>query len=79
MVVRLEVQTRLHVTAVTAVTAVAALRVTVHLAHDLDLPGSKGPTVPFLMYPQGENANGRFDSLDADSFRYRITSREIGV
>jgi len=50
-----------------------------NFAHDLDLPGSKGPTVPFLMYPQGENANGRFDSLDADSFRYRITSREIGV
>ncbi len=50
-----------------------------NVAHDLRLPGSKGPTVPFLMYPQGENASGRFDSLDADSFRYTITSREIGV
>jgi hypothetical protein len=28
------------------------------------------------MYPQGENANGRFDSLDPESFRYRISSRE---
>lgn len=48
-----------------------------NFSHDLKLPGSKGQTVPFLMYPQGENASGRFDSLDADSFRYKITSREI--
>lgn len=50
-----------------------------NFAHDLKLPGSKGPTVSFLMYPQGENASGRFDSLDADSFRYKITSREIAA
>lgn len=50
-----------------------------NFAHDLKLPNSKGPTVPFLMYPQGENASGRFDSLDADNFRYRITSREIAA
>lgn len=48
-----------------------------NFAHDLKLPGSKGPSVSFLMYPQGENADGRFDSLDAESFRYKITSREI--
>jgi len=48
-----------------------------NFGHDLRLPGSKGPVVPFLMYPQGENAEGRFDSLDPDSFRYKITSREI--
>lgn len=46
-------------------------------AHDLVLPGSAGPKIPFLMYPQGENAAGRFDSLDPDSFRYKITAREI--
>ncbi len=46
-------------------------------AHDVALPGSRGPKVPFLMYPQGETAAGRFDSLDPDSFRYRISSREI--
>jgi transglutaminase-like putative cysteine protease len=48
-----------------------------NFAHDLKLPGSAGPEIPFLMYPHGENAGGRFDSLDPDNFRYRITSREI--
>ena len=50
-----------------------------NFAHDVRLPGSPGPTIPFLMYPQGENASGRFDSLDPDDFRYRITAREIAV
>lgn len=46
-------------------------------AHDVVLPGSDGPTLPFLMYPQAETAAGRLDSLDADSFSYAITAREI--
>jgi transglutaminase-like putative cysteine protease len=46
-------------------------------AHDLRLPGSTGPTVPFLMYPQGESAAGRFDSLDPDAFAYALTAREL--
>jgi len=46
-------------------------------AHDLNLPGSSGPVVPFLMYPQGESATGRFDSLDPDAFRYTLTAKEI--
>jgi len=50
-----------------------------NFAHDIKLPYSKGAAVPFLMYPQGENAAGRFDSLDPDGFRYRITSREIAT
>jgi hypothetical protein len=29
------------------------------------------------MYPQGETANGRKDSLDPDNFKYTIKSREI--
>jgi transglutaminase-like putative cysteine protease len=48
-------------------------------AHDVPLPGSSGPPVPFLMYPQAETAEGRRDSLDPDRFRYTITSREVGV
>lgn len=48
-----------------------------NFAHDLKLPGSAGGPLPFLMYPQGENAGGRFDSLDPDSFRYKISSREL--
>lgn len=50
-----------------------------NFAHDLALPGSPGARVPFLMYPQGESAAGRFDSLDPENFRYRITAREIAA
>jgi transglutaminase-like putative cysteine protease len=45
--------------------------------HDIRLPGSSRAPLPFLMYPQAENAHGRLDSLDPDTFRYRITSREV--
>lgn len=45
--------------------------------HDLALPGSQGGPVPFLMYPQGESAAGRLDSLDPQTFRYSLSSREI--
>jgi transglutaminase-like putative cysteine protease len=48
-----------------------------NFAHDVPLPGSSGRAIPFLMYPQAEIAQGRVDSLDADAFRYEITSREI--
>jgi transglutaminase-like putative cysteine protease len=46
-------------------------------AHDVALPGSSGPPVGFLMYPQAESAAGRADCLDAANFSYTITSREI--
>jgi transglutaminase-like putative cysteine protease len=46
-------------------------------AHDVALPGSSGPAVGFLMYPQAETGGRRLDSLDPDSFHYAITSREI--
>jgi transglutaminase-like putative cysteine protease len=46
-------------------------------AHDVALPGSSGPPVGFLMYPQAETADGWLDSLDPDGFRYEITAREI--
>ena len=48
-----------------------------NFAHDVVLPGSSGPPVAFLMYPQAETAEGRLDSLDPDTFKYQITSREI--
>lgn len=48
-----------------------------NFAHDVALPGSSGPAVAFLMYPQAETAAGRIDSLDPDAFKYEITSREI--
>ena len=43
---------------------------------DVHLPGS-GRTEGFLMYPQGETANGRVDSLDPANFAYSITSRKL--
>jgi len=48
-----------------------------NFAHDVELPGSDRSAAPFLMYPQAETAEGRIDSLDPDSFRYEITSREV--
>jgi transglutaminase-like putative cysteine protease len=46
-------------------------------AHDLLLPGSTRRKIPFFMYPQGESAEGRLDSLDPEAFTYRIASREL--
>ena len=50
-----------------------------NVAHDLALPGSSGPKVGFLMYPQAETAAGRLDSLDPDNFKYTITAKEIAA
>lgn len=48
--------------------------------HDLMLPGSaaKG-TLPFLMYPNGENDSGRFDELAPDAFKYTISAKEVAA
>jgi hypothetical protein len=48
-----------------------------NFAHDVALPGSGGKPLGFLMYPQAETAEGRLDSLDPDSFKYEITSKEL--
>ena len=48
-----------------------------NFAHDVTLPGSNGPMLGFMMYPQAETAGDRIDSLDSDSFKYEITAREI--
>ncbi|MBC7145543.1 MAG: transglutaminase domain-containing protein [Thioclava marina] len=48
-------------------------------AHDVALPGSDGPKVPYLMYPQAELDGVRRDSLDPASFTYEITVREIAA
>jgi len=46
-------------------------------AADLKLPNATGEPVVFFMYPQAETAEGRRDSLDPDSFRYKMTAREL--
>jgi transglutaminase-like putative cysteine protease len=50
-----------------------------NFAHDVELPGSAGPKVGFLMYPQAEVDGERLDALDPDSFKYVIKAKEISV
>jgi transglutaminase-like putative cysteine protease len=49
-----------------------------NFGHDVTLRGGKRGPVPFFMYPQGETATGRLDSLDPDNFSYSIDVSEIG-
>lgn len=46
-------------------------------AHDVALPGSGEPPLPFLMYPQAEDKSGLVDPLDPEAFQYKITVREL--
>jgi hypothetical protein len=48
-----------------------------NFAQDIELPGSNGKKVAFLMYPQAQTADGLLDSLDPDDFKYEITAREL--
>jgi len=48
-----------------------------NVAHDVALPGSRGAKLGFFMYPQAESRGERIDSLDPDTFKYKITSREV--
>jgi transglutaminase-like putative cysteine protease len=49
-------------------------------ANDVALPGA-GDTasLPFLMYPQGQNGAGRFDELAPSVFHYAIAARELAA
>jgi len=48
-----------------------------NFGHDIALPGSKGPKLGFLMYPQAECGPSRLDCLDPDNVKYTITSKEL--
>ena len=48
-----------------------------NMAHDLKLPGAKGPELGFFMYPTAETGGERLDSYAPDSFKYQITATEI--
>jgi transglutaminase-like putative cysteine protease len=50
-----------------------------NFAHDVVLPGAKGPKLEFLMYPQAETAAARLDSLDPDTFKYTIKATEVAA
>jgi transglutaminase-like putative cysteine protease len=46
-------------------------------ANDILLPNAKSGKLTFFMYPQGETAQGRLDSLDPDNFKYTMTAKEV--
>jgi len=46
-------------------------------AHDVALPGSAGPKLGFLMYPEAECGNSRLDCLNSDNFKYTIRAKEV--
>jgi transglutaminase-like putative cysteine protease len=48
-------------------------------AHDVALPGSGGPVLGFLMYPEAETGGFRCDCLAPDTFAYTITAREMNT
>jgi len=48
-----------------------------NMGHDLKLPGSSGPKLPYLMYVNAETGGEMLDQLDPDSIKYSIAAREI--
>ena len=46
-------------------------------AQDVDLHGSSGKSLPFLVFPQAETLEGRFDSLDSERFNYSVNASRI--
>src|SRR5437879_11633930 len=48
-----------------------------NMGHDIALPNSSGPKLPYLMYPNGETGGERLDQLEPDAFKYTMTAREI--
>lgn len=48
-----------------------------NFAHDVKLAGFPAKKVGFLMYPQAQTNGEVYDSLDPNTFKYTIASREI--
>jgi transglutaminase-like putative cysteine protease len=48
-----------------------------NMAHDVNLPGSSGAKIPYLMYPNGETGGKALDSLEPDTFKYEIRSNGV--
>ena len=48
-------------------------------AADVTLPGATGEPLPFLMYPQAQSGEKRYDAYDPDNFKYTIAAHEISV
>ena len=50
-----------------------------NMGHDVKLPKSRGPTLPYLMYINAEADGEMRDQLDPESVKYTITARELGA
>ena len=43
-----------------------------NMAHDVALPNSSGPKIPYFMYTNGETGGKALDQLEPDTFKYEI-------
>lgn len=50
-----------------------------NMGHDVKLPGSKGPKLPYLMYVNAETGGEMRDQLDPDTLKYTITARTVSA
>jgi transglutaminase-like putative cysteine protease len=48
-----------------------------NMGHDVKLPGSSAPKLPYLMYVNAETGGEVRDQLDPDSLKYTITARPV--
>ncbi len=46
-----------------------------NMGHDIKLPNSSGPKIPYLMYINAESGGEARDPLDPDSLKYTITAK----
>ena len=51
--------------------------VSYNAAQDVSLRGSNGKTLPFLVYPEVETSEGRFNSQDKSRFAYSVTASRV--
>ena len=50
-----------------------------NMGHDVKLPGSSAPKLPYLMYVNAETGGEVRDQLDPDSLKYTITARPVAA
>ena len=48
-----------------------------NMAHDVSLPNSSGPKIPYLMYINAETGAGRLDQLEPDAVKYEIRTNGV--
>ena len=48
-----------------------------NMGHDVKLPNSSGPKIPYLMYINAETGGQMRDQLDPDGLKYSISAREL--